>query len=225
MVVGVPKAKATENNENAEKSDLGLISQKRHQLARLDCGEAECIHYRWLGCHGCDDPMNQSACALPLDDGYECLMSEDHILFESLLLRSPLVSPAACVWWNRIFMLELRKGIYKHPLNITLTSSHIPYKHCNKQYLSGHILEFIHLHFIPDSMWGAHNKSLYEAAIKLARRCAEQLPPKERNPRKIALRFGEKKVGPFKSIEFYLGWEYKDKNRRFQRSDWTSRRL
>ena len=52
-------------------------------LARLDCGEVECIHYRWLGCHCCDDPANQSACALPLEKGYECLMSTDHILFES----------------------------------------------------------------------------------------------------------------------------------------------
>lgn len=210
----VPKLKAEENNENAEKSDPELISQKRHPLARLDCGEAECRHYRWLGCHGCDDPMNQSACALPLDDGYECLMSEFPIWFEGKIFRSRSVSPAACVWWNRVFMHELRKGIYKHPLNITLTSSHIPYKHCNKQYLSGHILEFVHLDFLPDSMWGVQNKSLEEAAIKLAHRCAEQLPLNERVPKKIALRFAENKSGPLKTNEFYLGWEYNNLHKR-----------
>ncbi len=82
-----PEAYTREDIEAASGINEVMLGEP---LARLDCGEAECIHYRWLGCHGCDDPANQSACALRLEKGYECLMSEDHIWFESYKDVKPL---------------------------------------------------------------------------------------------------------------------------------------
>lgn len=41
--------------------------------ARLDCERIECINYGGIGCHGCDDPMNQTCCRLDLNDAMECI--------------------------------------------------------------------------------------------------------------------------------------------------------
>ncbi len=41
--------------------------------ARLDCERIECVNYGGLGCHGCDDPMNQTCCRLDLSDAMECI--------------------------------------------------------------------------------------------------------------------------------------------------------
>lgn len=40
---------------------------------KLDCERIECTHYGGLGCHGGDDPMNQTACLLDLNEAMECL--------------------------------------------------------------------------------------------------------------------------------------------------------
>jgi len=39
----------------------------------LDCKKEDCKHHSVLGCHGCDDPQNQSACKLPLVRFLECI--------------------------------------------------------------------------------------------------------------------------------------------------------
>ncbi len=40
---------------------------------RFDCERIECINYGGLGCHGADDPMNQTCCRLDLNKAMECI--------------------------------------------------------------------------------------------------------------------------------------------------------
>jgi len=42
----------------------------------LDCKKDNCIHYGHLGCHGGDDPMNQTACRLSLEEFDECINND-----------------------------------------------------------------------------------------------------------------------------------------------------
>lgn len=42
-------------------------------MSKLDCKKKECRNYGGLGCHGCDDPMNQTACRLELNEAVKCL--------------------------------------------------------------------------------------------------------------------------------------------------------
>jgi len=39
----------------------------------LDCKKESCKHHSFLGCHGADDPMNQTACRLQLNEFNECI--------------------------------------------------------------------------------------------------------------------------------------------------------
>lgn len=41
----------------------------------MDCENYHCGNYGGLGCHGCDDPMNQTCCRLELNKAAECLNS------------------------------------------------------------------------------------------------------------------------------------------------------
>lgn len=54
-----------------------------HEQEGLDCGRTDCKHYGGLGCHGADDPMNQTACKLNLKQGMECLISKGTLFYET----------------------------------------------------------------------------------------------------------------------------------------------
>ena len=42
-------------------------------LLEGDCERKDCIHYGGLGCHGCDDHLNQTACKLELNKAIVCM--------------------------------------------------------------------------------------------------------------------------------------------------------
>lgn len=44
--------------------------------ARLDCEKKDCVNYGGLGCHGTDDPLNQTCCWLKLNKAKRCLDSK-----------------------------------------------------------------------------------------------------------------------------------------------------
>lgn len=57
-----------------------------HEQHGLDCGRTDCKHYGGLGCHGNDDPMNQTSCKLNLKQGMECLNSKGTLFYEKGIL-------------------------------------------------------------------------------------------------------------------------------------------
>lgn len=50
-------------------------------MTEIDCENEGCENYGGLGCHGCDDPLNQTACKLELNDAKECLNGEGYDYF------------------------------------------------------------------------------------------------------------------------------------------------
>jgi len=53
-----------------------LLTKANKVKARLDCERIECIQYGGLGCHGADDPLNQTCCRLDLNKATKCLDSK-----------------------------------------------------------------------------------------------------------------------------------------------------
>lgn len=56
-----------------------------HEQEGLDCGRTDCYHYGGLGCHGNDDPMNQTCCKLVLKQGTECLDSKGTLFYKPVM--------------------------------------------------------------------------------------------------------------------------------------------
>ena len=51
---------------------------------RLDCEKKDCIHYGGLGCHGTDDPMNQTCCRLDLNEATKCLNDPNYPMYKTM---------------------------------------------------------------------------------------------------------------------------------------------
>ena len=56
----------------------------RGETVKLDCEKKDCIYYGGLGCHGSDDPMNQTCCRLDLSKATKCLNGLDYPMCETL---------------------------------------------------------------------------------------------------------------------------------------------
>lgn len=52
--------------------------------SRFDCEKTDCIHYGGIGCHGTDDPMNQTCCRLDLNEATKCLNDPDYPMYKTI---------------------------------------------------------------------------------------------------------------------------------------------